>query len=368
MLSARPCSALIVAAAALGACRSGPPKPLTLGMAYPPWARGFVVVAESTMAAEWPDSVTRPRIILDQDSLPERVERTVEWTQELLADPSVRVVVGPSASHTALATAPLVNAAAIPMIVPSATARQLAQAGPWVFRMAGDDSTEGAFIIQQILRRPRLRRVLILYVNDDYGQGLRAGLAEELSRTGLRPTSEIPVDKQSDFETLFRSEFASRRPDVIIGAFRNPELAAAATALRRLGSRIPLFVGDGAFGPLVFYEQMGDVPFEVYGAALWLPDPADSGTRVYRERFQRILGRVPRPEDAMIHDALMLAATAIVAGHGDPHEIRRWLLALGMSAPPYAGVTGPIDFRVDRPRPFRLGRFVHDSSVDAELR
>lgn len=368
MLSARPCSALIVVAVALGGCRAAPSKPLTLGMAYPPWARGFITVAESTMAADWPDSLPRPRILLDQDSLPERVERTVEWTQLLLADPSVRVVVGPSGSQTALATAPLVNAAAVPMIVPSATARQLAQAGPWVFRLAGDDSTEGAFIVQQILRRPGLRRVLILYINDEYGQGLRAGLAEELSRTGLRPTSEIPVDQQSDFETLLRNEFISRRPDVIVGAFRNPELAAAAKALRRLGSRIPVFVGDGAFGPLVFHEQMGDAPFPVYGAALWLPDPDDSAARAYRDRFRRILHRVPRPEDAMIHDALMLAATAMVAGHGDPHEIRRWLLALGVTAPPYPGVTGPIDFRVDRPRPFRFGRFVHDTAVDAEIR
>lgn len=368
MSPARQCSALILAAVALAACRAGPPQPLTLGMAYPPWARGFVTVAESTMAEEWPDSVPRPRIVLDQDSLPERVERTVEWTQLLLADPSVRVIVGPSASHTALATAPLVNAAAIPMIVPSATARQLAQAGPWVFRMAGDDSSEGAFIVRQILQRPGLRRVLILYVNDEYGQGLRAGLAEELSRTGLRPTSEIPVDEQSDFEVLFRNEFASRRPDVIVGAFRNPELAGAARALRRLGSRIPVFVGDGAFGPLVFHERLGTTEFPVFGTALWLPDPEDSVARVYRARFRRILGRAPRPEDAMIHDALMLAATALVAGRGDPHAIRRWLLALGVTAPPYAGVTGPIDFRVDRPRPFRFGRFVHDSAVDAEIR
>ena len=368
MRSARQCSALVIVAVALSACRGTPPKTLTLGLAYPPWARGFITVAESTMAEEWPDTLPRPRFLLDADLMPERVDRTVEWTQELLRDPSVRVIVGPSASHTALATAPLVNAAAIPMIVPSATARQLAQAGPWVFRMAGNDSAEGAFLIQQVLRRPALRRVLILYTNDAYGQGLRAGLAEELARTGLRPTSEIPVDRGSDFETLFRSEFRARRPDVIVAAVRNPELAAAARALRTLGSRIPVFVGDGAYGPLVFHEQLGDTPFPVFGAALWLPRPGDSVARSYIDRFRRILGRAPRPEDAMIHDALMLAATALREGHGDPHQIRRWLLALGVSRPPFQGVTGPIDFRVGRERAFRLGRFVDDSGVDAEIR
>ncbi|HWA40526.1 MAG TPA: hypothetical protein VG712_02885, partial [Gemmatimonadales bacterium] len=135
-----------------------------------------------------------------------------------------------------------------------------------------------------------------------------------------------------------------------------------------LGSRIPIFVGDGAYGPLLLHEQLGETPFPVFGAALWLPSPGDSVARTYIERFRRILGRPPRPEDAMLHDAVMLAATALREGHGDPHAIRRWLLALGVSRPPYQGVTGPIDFREDRERPFRLGRFVHDSGVDAEIR
>lgn len=69
----------------------------------------------------------------------------------------------------------------------------------------------------------------------------------------------------------------------------------------------------------------------------------------------------------MVHDAIMLAATALREGRGDPHEIRRWLLSLGGALPSYAGATGPVDFQPDRPHPFRLGRFVHDSGVDAEL-
>ena len=367
MPSVRLSPAGVAALLLLGACRTEAPAPLTVALAYPRWAAGYVEVAESILVASYGDSIPRPRIVFDPDTLPERPERVVEWVQELLRDPSVRVIVGPSASHTALRVAPMVNRAGLPTIVPSATARQLAQSGPWLFRLAGNDSVEGAFLVQQILARPGLRRVLILYTNDEYGQGLRIGVAEALARTGLRPTAEIPVDLRSDFETLFRNEFARRPPDVILGAFRNVELAGAARALRGLGNRRPLFVGDGAFGPLAFHRAVGPVPFEVYGAALWLRNAGTPQARTYLETFTRLLGTPPRGEDAMIHDAIMLAATALREGRGDPHEIRRWLNELGVARPPYEGVTGPIEFRREDAHRFRLGRFVDDSAVAAEL-
>jgi ABC-type branched-subunit amino acid transport system substrate-binding protein len=222
-------------------------------------------------------------------------------------------------------------------------------------------------MVRQILARRTLRRVLILYVNDEYGQGLRAGVHQALQLVGLTPTAELPVGRESDFDLLLRNEFAQRHPDVIVGAFRNPEFARAAEALIRLHSRIPVFVGDGAFGPEALRGAVGPVPFEVYGVTFWLRTEADSAGTAYIDRFHRIWNKWPRSEDALIHDALTLAATAQREGKNDPRRIRLWLLSLGVTRPPFPGAAGPIDFRADHPRPFRLGRFVADSAVDAEI-
>ncbi|MEO6068190.1 MAG: ABC transporter substrate-binding protein [Gemmatimonadota bacterium] len=368
MQSARECLAgAVLTSVLLSACHSGPPTPPVVGVAYPPWAAGFVQVAESTLRHEWGDTAVLPRFVLDADQAPERVDRTVEWTQQLLRIPGISIVVGPSTSDAALAVAPIINAAGLPQIIPNATSRRLDQAGPWVFRLVGNDSAEGAFLVGQILKRSGLRRVLVLYVNDEYGQGLRAGVFEELARAGLTPTAELPVSKESDFELLLRNEFTQRRPDAIVGAFRNPELALASVVLVRMRVRIPVFVGDGAFGPRALFGAVGALPFEVYAVGGWLRADADSMGREYIRRFHRIRGGLPRPEDAMIHDALMIAATATRESHGDPRKMRHWLLSLGLTRPSFRGVTGPIDFRADRPRPFHLGRFVHDSAVGAEL-
>ncbi len=369
MQSARKCLAgAILTTALLSACHPQPAALPAVGVAYPSWASGFIQVAESSLHERWGDTARVPRFVLDTDTAPERIERTVEWTQILLRTPGVSVIVGPSTSNAALAVAPMINAAAVPEIIPNATSRRLDQAGPWVFRLVGNDSAEGAFLVRQLLVRPGLRRVLIIYTNDEYGQGLRLGIDDELQRAGLTPTAELPVDKDSDFELLFRNEFVQRRPDVIVCAVRNPELVRAAAALLRLGSRLPLFVGDGAFGPRVLRAAVGALPFEIYGVAYWLRADADSLGRAFIAEYHRLRHEWPRGQDAMIHDALTLAAVASRESGGDPRRIRLWLRSLGVTRPPFAGVAGPIDFRADHSRRFRLGRFVFDSALDAEIR
>jgi ABC-type branched-subunit amino acid transport system substrate-binding protein len=351
--------------AVLLACSGPPPGPPVVGVAYPPWVAIYVAVAESTLRRTWGDTATIPRFVFDTVEERENVERSVEWSRELVHVPGLAVVVGPSASHIALATAPIFNAAAVPQLLPTVTNDRVDQAGPWTFRLAADDSAQGTFLIREILARPALRKVLVLYTNDAYGQGLRAGLHAAAQGTGLSITAEIPVDPQSDFELLLRPELDRRPPDVIIGAFRTTELLHASTALAARRSRIPLFIGDGAFDPGTLHRIVPSRSFEIYGASFWYPDTTELRDREFVELFTRIVGRPPAPEHAMIHDALILAATA--ARHGpEPVEIRRWLLSLTDQAPVFVGVTGPIVLEQVDARPYRLGRFVGAGSIPAE--
>ena len=368
MLTARECLAgPFLGCALLAGCARRPAVRPVIGVAYPSWSAPFIAEAESTLKRQWGDTATLPRFLYDSLPLPETADRVVAWTQELLHVPGLAVIVGPSASHTALAVAPVINAAAIPQLVPNATSRHLDEVGPWTFRLVANDSVEAEFLATQIAARPGLRRVLLLFVNDAYGQGLRGALHGALARADLALTSELSVSAQSDFDALFRSEFRARPPDVIIGAFRNPELAGAARALERLGSRRPLFVSDGAYGPRALHARVPEPPFPVYGVSFWIPAAGDTAVARFRADFARVTGWDPRPEDVMIHDALVLAATAVRETKGDPGRIRLWLLSLGADRPPFPGAGGPIELRGPRRRPLLLGRFVGDTAVPAGL-
>ena len=351
----------------LVACRPQRPARPVIVVAYPLWSSAYVELAESTLARTWGDTVPLPRFVYDQDSPNEVMERVVSWTQEALRQPGVTALVGPSSSRTALAVAPMANREGIPEIIPSSTSRLLHQTGPWTFRLVPDDSVEGEFLVHQVLARPGLRRVLVLYTNDEYGQGLRAGVREALARAGLAPTAELPISAESDFELLLRNEFSSRRPDAVVAAIRNVEMIPLTKGLKRLGARIPVFAGDGAFSPFVLNTAVGALPFELHAVAFWLPAEADSIGRDFIARFEARTERRARPEDALAYDALVLAGYAVREGHGDPQAARRWLLSLGVTRPPFAGAAGPISFTDPGQRPLRLARFVGDSVVRSDL-
>lgn len=368
MRSARdPLVGTLLAFALLAGCRPAVPTPPIVGVAYPAWSAGFIEVAESTLRQSWGDTAQLPRFIYDTSSVPESTDGMVEWTRTLLRLPRLTVVVGPSASHTALAVAPMVNAASIPQIIPTATTKRLDQAGPWTFRLVANDSAQGEFLAGQIAKRPGIRRVLILFVNDAYGQGLRTALHEGLTRRGITVTSELPVGNGSDVDLLIRNELGQRRPDAVVGAFRNPDMLATVRALHRAGARIPVFVTDGGFGPRELHQMVGTMPFDMYGVAFWLKSSATPTGQAFIERYTRITGRAPRAEDVLIHDALVLAGTAAREANGDPRAARLWLLSLGAGRLPFAGAGGPIDLHLAHQRRYHLARFTADSAVDAEL-
>ncbi len=90
-------------------------------------------------------------------------------------------------------------------------------------------------------------------------------------------------------------------------------------------------------------------PRPAYAVAWWRPDAADTASRRFVVRFQRLTGAPAAASDAMNYDALMVAAQAVREVGPHPRAIRRWLSGLGTVRPPYRGVTGPISFAAVRP-------------------
>ena len=278
----------------------------------------------------------------------------------LAADADVVVAVGPGGSREVLQVAPIHREAGLMQIVPTATSRLLRTAGDFVFRLAPDDSIQGAFLGAFADTALRARRAAILYVPDEYGIGLMAGTASALEARGISLIDRAPLRLRRDCRNAATRARTRTSP-------HNSRCAAGPTSWSspRERWRRPARTGRSARAGRPSASSSGTAPS-------WTRAPSPGQERRRRARTRRVLapaaprqrlggdgarartsakGVPMRHGDAKFYDAVMLAATAIHEGGASRRGVRRYLLSLGRERPAFAGVTG-----ADRRRTGRRAR------------
>jgi len=101
-----------------------------------------------------------------------------------LKSAGVAAVVGHLWSGTTIAAAPVYNGGddAVVAISPSSSAPAVSAAGPWTFRLCPSDLEHGAALARWIRNDLGLERGAVLYLNDEYGRGVRQTFATEFTR------------------------------------------------------------------------------------------------------------------------------------------------------------------------------------------
>jgi branched-chain amino acid transport system substrate-binding protein len=304
-----------------------------------------------------------PAFLFDSMAATETSDRALAFAAALVMRSDVAVVVGPSNSRHALATAPAYNAAGLAEIVPSATSRRLRDVGPATFTPAPDDSVEGEFLARFAAGQLRARHALVYYVNDEYGEGLRAGIVAAFSRLGGTIAEVVPLGNGTDVDAMVAAGVPGRRADVVFCAARSTETGLILRAIRTRSRTLPVVAGDGAYLPAELLRSAEGDLSGLYVMAFWVYDSTNPGHRAFAERVRRILKAEPTPEEALTEDALVLATEARLAAGNDRAAVRRWLAGLGRDRPPFEGLTGRIGFGPQRELPLAMVRF-HDGRAE----
>ncbi len=311
-------------------------------------------------------------------NFPAGIEGDVKIARHLAGIPNLIGVVGHSDSRSSIMVAPIYNEAEVPQIVPTATSSRLEEAGPWTFRMAPDESVQGAFIASFAASRLRARSATIFYHIDEYGTGLRDSLIASLGERGIAVLDLVPFDwiyrplpgqlPEQDFEAIVSASVRRARPDVVIIAGRSQEAGTIGRFMHELLPDARLIASDGVEVMELFLKNAGESADSFHTVAFWHPDSPDEVSREFVERFNRAFGRHPGPAEAMNYDAIMLLAEAARQVGPNRALLRRYLGELGVVRPPYRGVTGMISFTPDRPARLIMTRVSEGKAFTVETR
>src|SRR5213080_3924733 len=270
-------------------------------------------------------------------------DAAVRVAEQLYADPAIVAVVGHVSSGTSLAAARVYAGGATPtaMISPSASSPDLSGISPYVFRVCPSDLQHGPQLARFARQTLGASRAGIIYINNEYGRGVRRTFAAEFARLGGTVLETDPyIPATPSFEPYF-SRMRRSGADVLLLAAERPGAELALREMHALGLRWPVLGGDALTG----IEADGALAEGIRLSSAYLPDRRDERNVAFVADYARAFpGQRPDHRGAGTYDIVLLLARAIDRAGADRRAIRDYLARVGRGQAAFEGVTGTIAF------------------------
>ena len=262
-----------------------------------------------------------------------------------LYEAGVSAVIGHLFSGTTLAAAPVYNGGPDPVaaISPSSSSPEVSTAGDFTFRICPSDLAHGAALARWVYDTLGLHRGAVLYLNDQYGRGVRQTFVNGFSRRGGVLQSIDPylgdVPHVGPYlDRLVRTGGA----DFLLVAGNRGEAEEILRQARKRGLTMPVLGGDGLEG----IEQAGALAEGVYLSSAYLPTLATPANKAFLQAYGKKFpaAGLPNQPAAATYDAVYLLRDVIARAGTKRQAVRRELARVGSGAPAFRGVTGVVAF------------------------
>lgn len=235
-------------------------------------------------------------------------EITANAFRKLIDQDKVIAIVGPDASMTALAGAPIAQAAKVPVVTTFATNPKVTQVGDYIFRACFIDPFQGKVMAEYAIKNLQAKKAAVLYNNgNDFSKGLTEFFTQRFEELGGKVVA-VEAYGGSDIKD-FNAQLAQIKesnPDVLFLPNAFFETGLQMNQARKAGITVPLIGGDGWDAPDLIKIAAGAEEGAAFSAAF---SPEDSRPEVqsfvekYRENYN---------DDPNSNAVLAYEATAII--------------------------------------------------------
>jgi branched-chain amino acid transport system substrate-binding protein len=328
---------VVGSAVVLAACSSHAARPVAIGLAGPfSQARGASMLRAAQLAVNQINARRGVRgrpleLRVADDSGSE--DTAVRVAERLYADPTVVAVVGHLSSDPTIAAARVYGGGADPvaMITPSASSPVLSGFSPWVFRVCPSDLQHGPELARFAWQTLAARRAGIIYVNNDYGRGVRSTFAAEFTRLGGTVVEADPYVATTPSLEPYLSRMRRAGIDVLFVAGERPGAELVLREMAALGVRWPVLGGDALAG----IEADGALAEGVRISSAYLADRRDERNAAFVADYARAYpGLRPDHRGAGAYDAVLLLAQAVEQAGADRRAVRDYLAHVGRGGGP----------------------------------
>jgi branched-chain amino acid transport system substrate-binding protein len=268
-------------------------------------------------------------------------EQALSAAQKLMNSEEVVAILGPTLSTEMNVVGPEADLNGVPIMGTSTTASGIPQIGEYVFRNSIPESLAIPASIQKAVDKYDVKKVAILYGNDDVftksGFDTMKEVAENMGLEIL--TIETFQKGQSDYNAQL-TKIKDLKPDLILASALYNEGAVIMNQARKMGIDVPFVGGNGFNSPKVI-EIAGDAGNGLIVATPWYGEKDDPKVKEFVAKYEAEYGKQPDQFAAQAYDALYIMAEALKnAGEAERDSLRNALAEIKN----FEGILGSFSF------------------------
>ncbi|MHC4390883.1 MAG: ABC transporter substrate-binding protein [Planctomycetota bacterium] len=264
-------------------------------------------------------------------------------SRKLAADKSISIVIGHFNSTCSNASKEEYNRKGVVQFSPGSTNVKVCAGSPWTFRNLYRDDYQGTFLAEYAQKILGLKRVGVLFDNDDYGKGLMEAFVKKAKDINLVVVDPIPYvrERTQDFKPLVGDLKEKGIDGIFVSGLYNEAALITKAARQDLNLNVPVLAGDGVFSQ----KFIGIAGQSAEGAIVTTPflfeaASGDQLAKTFHDSFLKKYEKEPDTWAALTYDAVGMAAQGIKAVGPDRKKVKEWMASITGPDTAYVGVTG----------------------------
>ena len=252
----------------------------------------------------------------------------------------VPIVIQAAGSSVMLAEAPIAEKNKVVLISPTASNDKIKYAGDYIFRNWPSDSYQGEVIADFAANTLRKKEAYILFINNDYGFGLKDVFSKQF--TGLGGMI-VGSDSYDEGATDFRSQLSKVKVSakgIVFLASHYREAGLLLKQAKELGMKVQLIASDGCFAPEFIELSHGAAEGTIVANMRWHPESKDPIVSSFVAKYRNRFGKDPEVYAASSYDLIKIITIAIERGGITSDGIKNALYGIK----DFPGVTGSTSF------------------------
>lgn len=237
----------------------------------------------------------------------------VSAMQKLVTVDKVIVVIGGLFSSVTLAVSPIANQNKVVLLSPASSSPKITNAGDYIFRNCASDIFEGSIIGKHAFAELGFKKVAILYINNDYGVGIRDVFKREFMSRGGTVTSEESFEQgATDFRTQLTKIKGSEPEAIYMVGYK--ELGQLLKQAKELGITSQFLSTVMFEDPEIVKIAGGAAEGVIYSSRAYDTESKEGVTYDFVRRFKQKYNETPDIFAGLSYDAMKILALAMERG------------------------------------------------------